>query len=610
MNRTLFSKLLIAIALVSFTIMLAMLFHKPSNLSWRDYLSDQRAAFKHAYRMQYDVKIKMRDGIVLASDLYLPQTAASKVGTVYIRLPYGKSIYAEARAAARYFAGQGYAVLVQDIRGRHGSQGQFVPYTHAVDDGYDSIEWIIAHTWSNQKVGTFGCSALGEIQMITATAPHPALKAMIARAAGGAIGSAKNRYAYFGLFDGGIYNLASGAGWHSLFDNPTGATRKPLTWLPTVQMLGAHTEKDFRNFETLLTLAPSDPQWRKLGYLSDDSQIKVPTLAFNTWYDQTIADSFVIKQLASAAHPLIIGPGNHCTGDYAGEDDRVGDLIIKKPTNAALTFPYWATYDAWFKQYLSSDSSTRPAALPQYQFFVLGENRWLQSDQWPPTGSVERIFSLSSRSGANSRAGDGSLTMLNSNDANQPEASARQFDEFNADPMNPVPTRGGPICCVDDPKIRAGAVDQTDVETRQDVLVYSTAPLPKPLRLVGPIQLQVKVSSSAPDTDFIARLVDVTPDGKTFNIQEGALRMRYRRGFDNPQPLTPNQPETVTIDLRPTAYLLPQGHRLRLQIASSSFPRLERNLQTGGNNALQTQAQVARNVVWYGSSTRLTLWQL
>ncbi len=245
------------VVLIALLVMLVatglLLGQKPANMSWRNFVSDQKAAWSQGFTIRYDVSVVTRDGITLKADLYLPRRHANNLPTIYMRLPYGKGIYGESRLAARRFVVQGYAALIQDIRGRHSSGGQFMPYTHAADDGYDTIDWIIRQGWSNKKVGTFGCSALGEIQLITAAKPHPALKAMIVRGAGGAIGSALKRHSYFGLFEGGIYNLASGVGWHAQFDSTAGKS-KPLNSLPIVQLLGATSPTQYGNFERMLTM--------------------------------------------------------------------------------------------------------------------------------------------------------------------------------------------------------------------------------------------------------------------------------------------------------------------------------------------------------------------
>ncbi len=604
----------IAVAVLATAAAIAANGYKPTNMSWHYFISDMRAAITTGFWIDYDVKITTRDGITLVGDLYKPNFYKSNSSTtlpvLYIRLPYGKNKYGESRIAARRFVTQGFAVLVQDIRGRHGSDGEFKFFQHAANDGYDTIDWIIKQPWSNGRVGTFGCSALGEIQLITATNPHPALKAMIARGAGGAMGSAAQRYSYFGLFEGGIYNLASGVGWHSAHDSLRGPRTKPLESLPTAHLLGAKAANEYGNYERMITLPLDATDWDSFGFIAQNDQIKVPNLAFNTWYDQTTADTFAIAKLATAPHPIIIGPGNHCAGDFAGEDNRAGDLVIENPRAPQLNFPYWETYAAWFNHYLRDAPAP---SLPAFQFFVLQENRWMQSAQWPPAGSQEIIFKLGSTLSANSRSGDGTLTKVIANRVNNATASLTQnrpFDEYSYNPLTPTPTRGGPICCVDDPKIRSGAVDQTEVESRQDVLVFTTEVLREPMRLIGPIQLDLEVSTGAVDTDFIAKVVDVAPDGSTLNIQEGALRLRYREGYQKPVMATPNQRYPIAIEIRPTAYLVKAGHRLRLQITSSNFPRLERNLNTGGINSEQTQAVNAINRIWYGDRTSLKVTQL
>jgi uncharacterized protein len=605
---------LIAVVLLVFFVRL------PNGVPKSVVLSDLAGQWRGAFAITYNVPIKTRDQVVLMNDLYLPNRGTEAVGTVLIRLPYGKSLYSEARRAARFFASAGFAVLVQDIRGRFASGGQFVPYSHAVEDGFDTVQWITEQSWSNARVGSFGCSALGEIQLITAKAPHPALKAMIVRGSGGAMGSARGRFSYFGLYEGGIFNLAAGAGWFSIFDpsvkrsdaknlKVNSATLTSMATLPSIAILGGSLAAP-KNYERFLSTALDSKSWDDLGFLHDQTQLSIPTLAFNTWYDPTVADTFVMAAMAKDSakgqpshHHVIVGPGNHCSGDSLGEDDVVGDLKIdyknkisdtKSPDNG-LNFPYWQTYLNWFSYWLAKTPTTPNPSLSMsaFQVFEIGKGEWAGSDQWPPQNAVQRRWALSSQKGANSKSGDGVLN------AQTQGLTVGAFDEFKYDPLDPVPTRGGPVCCVQDPAIRAGAVDQTDVDNRADVLVYTSAPLQQALRMVGNSRAHLTVSSTAKDTDLIARLVDVAPDGKTFNIQEGALRLRYRDGGSKPALMLSGQRYLVDIDIRPAAYVLAAGHRLRLQITSSSFPRLERNLNTGGRNYDEIKPVIAINRIWH-----------
>ena len=249
--------------------------------------------------------------------------------------------------------------------------------------------------------------------------------------------------------------------------------------------------------------------------------------------------------------------------------------------------PYQQWYLKWFDHWLRGQGAGL-AELRAYNYFMLVENRWLAADQWPPAEARIERWHLGSGGRANSRNGDGVLA--------PGAASTAPFDEFRYDPMDPVPTRGGPVCCTGDKRIVAGPANQADVESRDDVLVYTSAPLARALRIAGPLKAHIAFSASVPDTDLVARLVHVWPDGHATGIQEGALRLRYRDGYTRPAMMAPGQAYEVDVDMRSIAYAVPAGHRLRLTIASSSFPRLERNLNTGAaNNSLETRAVVAVN---------------
>jgi putative CocE/NonD family hydrolase len=248
----------------------------------------------------------------------------------------------------------------------------------------------------------------------------------------------------------------------------------------------------------------------------------------------------------------------------------------------------------WFDHWLR-DSGDGLATLPPLRFFMLGEDRWLDATRWPPAEATPQRWYLDGAGHANGAAGDGLLVPA------APDRSAT--DAFDYDPRHPVPSRGGPVCCTGNPADHAGPTSQQDVEARADVLVYTSPVLQAPLRIAGPLHAVLTVSSSALDTDFVARLVDVAPDGRTLSIQEGALRARYRDGMARPTLLQPDVPVTLTIDMRSIAWRVAAGHRLRLDVTSSSFPRLERNLNTGGDNARETRIVVARNRVLHGGAT-------
>lgn len=542
------------------------------------------------------VRIAMPDGATLAATLYRPRRAEGKLATVYIALPYDRKRYPEALVAALFFARQGYAVLVQDVRGKFESEGEFLPWRNATSDGTTTLDWIVKQPWSNGKVGTFGCSALGEVQYALARASHPAHAAMIPIGAGGAIGSAGDSYEYFGSYEGGIPLLASAVGWFARHGatHPGAAPLRPfdhgalLRRLPSAKLV-SRVRPGRNAYDHYLRVPLGHPAWERLDFVSDEDRVMTPALVINSWGDPTLGGT--LKLAAHAARQgsrqhVVIAPGAHCEHDRQPAAFDFGVLPIRNATR-----PYWDWYLSWFDHWLRGRGDGL-SSQPPYLFFVYGENRWMSADTWPPRDTrVERWY-LDSGGAANTRSGDGVLR--------REPPLRRAVDEYVYDPMHPVPTRGGAVCCTGDPAIRAGVQDQAEVETRSDVLVYTSPPLSEPLRIAGPLRARLVVSSSAVDTDFVARLVDVGPDGRAINIQEGALRARFREGITKPRLMTPGQRYTLDIDMRSIAYLLPAGHRLRLHVTSSSFPRLERNLNTGGENSVESKGVVAINQVHHG----------
>ena len=568
-------------------------------------LAIQLGGLRHGYRVETDVRLAMPDGVRLAASVYRPRGDAGKLATILIRLPYQRLEYGTAVNAAEKFARAGYAVVVQDLRGTGDSDGELVPYASALADGNATLDWIAAQPWSNGRVGTWGCSALGETQYVLSRTHHPALRALAPSGAGGGIGSAAGRYSYFGVYEGGVLELASAFGWfveHGA-TTPRVAPAPPfdiaqaIAELPVADLVRRHRPGP-NGYDEFMRMAPADPHWHDLGYLADGDVPSQPTYEVNTWGDQSVGDTlaFDASLLAQAARGaivlperhLLVGPGNHChTRDADAGEERFGELVVKDGDPG-----YFDLAVRWFDHWLR-DRGDGLKALPPIRYFMIGENRWLDATRWPPAESTPRRWYLDGGGHANGVNGDGAL-------APAPPSRAGE-DVFMYDPRHPVPSRGGPVCCTGNPDDRAGPASQRDVEARDDVLVYTTSVLQAPLRIAGPLHAVLTVSSSALDTDFVARLVDVLPDGRTLSIQEGALRARYRDGLDRPRPLVPGEAATLTVDMRSIAWTVAAGHRLRLDITSSSFPRLERNLNTGGDNARATTMVVARNVVHHGA---------
>ncbi len=557
------------------------------------------AAWRRGIVVDHHQALTTPDGTRLIASLYRPASSKHPLPTILIMLPYHRLRYGEGYSNALYFASHGYAVLVQDMRGRGDSGGELHPWAHAAADAEATIGWITRQPWSDGTAGTFGCSALGESQLVAQDRAPSGWRAMIPIGAGGAIGSLSGRHEYFGVFEGGVFQLASGFGWFVQSgskrpDAPPAIpfdTARILRELPISELVN-RVRPSPNSYHEFLVTPPGDAKWAKWGYLGDDSRMRVPALMINTWGDQTVSGTLAIAEHWRKSDPAgtagrlktIIAPGNHCDHEQTGRTGRFGVLEVE---NGGLE--YRDIYLRWFDYWLKGLGNAL-ADMPAYTFYVIGSGTWRTSETWPPAEASRQRWWLGSAGRANSISGDGTLT-------SQPLASAA-FDTWRYDPADPVPTRGGPICCTGSSD-GVGPADQADVEKRDDVLVYTSSPLDQDLVIAGPIRLQLQVSSNVKDTDLVARLVHVFPDGRSIGVQEGALRLRFREGFAAPRLVEPGQRVAARVDMRDLAYRLPKGDRMRLHLTSSNFPRLERNLNTGNDNATETRALVATNRVHY-----------
>lgn len=521
-----------------------------------------------------DVMITMPDGISLATDVYLPG-GDTPAPTVLLRLPYGKRSYGEVRFWVKELSARGFAVVAQDMRGRHGSEGVFTPWANAGSDGVATLDWITAQPWSNGKVGTLGCSALGEAQLMLAARAHPAHRAMVPIAAGGAIGTAGGRNAYFSAFEGGILNLSLAAGWFGTEGGKTAETSAPrplapeaLGHLPVVEVV-REMRPDPTDYDDFLRNFENTAYWRDLGYVTGREPFQTPALFIDTWHDPGVSSTLALAEtLRSAGAPVstIIAAGTHCGYLGTDQDTMVGDLAVSPET----TFGFVDAISRFLMHHLADGPDPD---LPALSYYSLVENRWRRSQTWPPAQTREVQFFL---------GGAGALS----------EDPARIFPAdrmFVSDPSDPVPSVGGAICCTGDPHERSGPVFQNAIESRDDLLLYTSAPLERALRVAGPVKARIRISASTPDTDLVLRLVDVDPAGNALLVQEGALRLRYRDGYDRPSLLRPGQIYDIEVDLRDIAYRFDTGHRVRLHVAATSFPRLERNLNTGHANFSETE---------------------
>lgn len=574
--------------------------------------------------------VSMRDGVRLSTDLYFPYGAERReLPCILIRTPYSKRNYRPGEMVtanfAKYhtiiveFVRSGYVVAVQDVRGKFESEGNYFIYTGDADDGDDTLTWLGTRPWSNGRVGMYGCSYSGDVQIIAAQTRNEHLKCIVPQGASGG-----GRFPYIAFRLGGVIELAMYGGWLRMFGAlrrygaPAGITREDLLEIadyyrsePEIpQISHAALKKLWRKlpiidqmrawggpptgWEELCARPLNSDAWSsQFDFVDDSKSIDTPCLMENSWYDFGVAETLNMhnrfRSIAANARSrnnqfAIISPTCHCESEFAGATTRVGDREI-----GDARFDFLSLHKRWFDHWLKHDRAEDFSA-PPLQYFLMGANEWRQAQAWPLPQTRWTKFFLRSDGRANSRFGDGLLSQ-------EAPCSEEASDAFFYDPATPTPTRGGPLCCTGAPDESEGALDQSEIEMRHDVLVYSTPRLEQAVDVVGPISLHLFVSSSSPDTDFTAKLVDVTPEGIAWNVQEGILRARYREGFDCERFMTPGEHYELTIDLQATGIRFGVGHRIRLEISSSNFPRFERNLNTGGRNYDEVEGQIARNIV-------------
>jgi len=555
---------------------------------------------KYQVRVEEDTWIAMRDGVRLSTDLYFPEGVAGKLPVVLIRTPYNKRNYRRAMLAPpRRFAGQGYAVAVQDTRGRFASEGEYVIQGNDVNDGYDTVDWLAKQSWSNGNIGTIGCSYAGDVQILQSQARHPNLKAMIPQSAGSSIGAAGNRYYYFGARKGGNVELAAGLGWFGNNGNkvrsvpraplPESTFRKFWDTLPLLGMV-ERAGGPPSDWNEIVTRPLDDPWWDQFGYLKGNEKFDVPALHINSWYDFGVAETLLefnlLRTNAVTARGrdnqfAVISPTSHCRSETVSARTIVGERDL-----GDAQFDYFNLYLSWFDYWLNGIENG-VTKRPKLMLYVMGRNLWRAEQEWPLARTRFTKYFLHSDGHANSRLGTGAL--------NTTVAKQQPIDKYTYDPASPTPSRGGPVCCTGTPDAPEGSFNQSEVEARKDVLVYTSEPLKQGIEVTGPLQAVLYVSSSARDTDFTVKLVDVYPNGVAYNVQEGILRARHREGFTRKVWMKPGEVYEVKVDLEVTSNYFAPGHGIRVEVASSNFPRFDRNLNTGGNNYDETKWVTAEN---------------
>jgi uncharacterized protein len=592
------------------------------------------------------VMVPMRDGKRMAADVYRPKDTSQRYGTIFVRTPYNFNFWDVRLRAPADMSKQieavkkGFAYIVMNERGHFFSEGNYDILGMPLTDGDDAFSWIAKQSWSNGKVGAIGCSSTAEWQLAVAARAHPAFTTMIPQGFGAGVGRVGPYYEQGNWYRGGAFQMLFAA-WiygeqnqvrpmfspDAQHDDLLNASRlfdlapqmPPVDWskalrhLPVMDILKAVNGPrgiyaDAMDVDTggrMIQRAPNDPAWYRGGLWHDDKPINIPGFWFMSWYDLSIGPNLeAYNHVRKTARPdianqqyMVIAPVTHCAYTRAEEETIIGERNVG---DARLNYNDM-TY-AWFDYYLNGKKTETLEKLPKVQYYTMGLNKWQSSDTWPPAGARPMKLHLASNGKANSLFGDGLLT------TSPPARDAA--DEFTYDPENPVLSYGGNVCCTGN-AVTAGAFDQRRMEARSDILVYSTEPLQEAVEVTGPVVVTLYVSSDVKDTDFTAKLVDVYPDGRAYNLDETIQRVRYREGYDKTVFMEKGKIYRVALSPLNTSNLFDVGHRIRVEISSSNFPRFERNLNTGGNNYDESKGVVAHNRVHhsrdYPSSVELTV---
>jgi len=575
------------------------------------------------------VMMPMRDGIRLCTDIYRPKTD-QPVPVIFSRTPYNFNSWGDGeertRTAQRAYEAvkRGYAYVVQNERGRYFSEGEWDILGVPLTDGYDAFSWMKEQDWCNGKIGTYGCSSTAEWQMAVAALDHPSHAAMVPMGYGAGVGKVGNFVEQGNWYRGGAQQMLFTA-WlygveHDKFKPriPAGATQEDLIRIsrfydlapenPPVDMLEALSHLPVSDiikningkeeiYDKMIRRKPNDKAWYEGGLYHDDMGFAVPSFWFTSWYDVSISPNLALfnhvrnniedKEIADNQY-LVIAPTLHCAYTRATENTIVGERSVG---DARLN--YDEQIYAWFDLWLNGEKNDFKEKTPRVQYYTMGSNKWQQAEQWPPKAAEMTTFFLSSGGKANSLYGDGKLV------AGKPTSKA-VTDGFTYDPMNPVMSYGGNVCCTGN-AVKGGAYDQQQMETRQDILVYTSEPLSEGVEVTGSIEASLYVSSDAKDTDFTIKLIDVYPDGRAYNLDETIQRARYRDGYD--KEVFMKEGEVYKLDMTPmsTSNYFGKGHSIRVEISSSNFPRFTRNLNTGGNNFDEKEGVVAHNQIHHSA---------
>ena len=537
---------------------------------------------------RYNVKVPMRDGVNLSADIYFPADQPGPFPVILMRTPYN-NMTEECLENSVYWPQYGYVLVAQDVRGKNDSDGDFYPFGFSdFEDGHDTVEWIGAQPWCDGNVGMVGSSYVAAVQWQAAAMGSRYLKAIAPRVIAHNFHEA-HRYL------GGAFLLGSNAMWALRHDGRTRQDIFVFNWdqlfltLP-VRDLPKAAGKDIQFYRDSVDHPDYDDHWKTIATEERYEGIKIPVLQVGGWYDIATGGTFKNfigmqkrggSDLARSNQRAIVGPWIHNASSltHAGEVDFGVDSVLDLKEIELRWF------DHWLKGIPNGANQEAPLRL-----FVMGINQWRDEHEWPLARTRFTPYYFHSAGNANSLLGDGRLST---------EAPADEPpDGFVYNPALPVPTRGGNTCCNPD-IVSWGAYDQRPLEYRNDVLVYTSEPLEEDIEVTGPVEVNLFASTDGRDTDFTAKLVDVGPDGYAKNLCDGIIRGRTHESREYQKLLEPGEVYEFTIDIWPTSNVFLKGHRIRVDISSSNFPRFDRNPNTGNKFGHDAELRVAHQHVFH-----------
>jgi predicted acyl esterase len=639
-----------------FALVVALLGIVPAQAQKQDDKRAQLIAHRHALESQLEkiaiidrkVMVPMRDGKRMAADIYRPKHAKGTVPIIFVRTPYNFNYWDVKLGAPRDMSREidavkhGYAYIEMNERGHFFSEGRYDILGTPRTDGSDEIKWMTSQPWSNGKVGTLGCSSSAEWQLAVVARNDPGLATFNVQGFGAGVGRVGPYFEQGNWYRGGAFQMLF-VYWLYQYGIqnqirphfPPGTTQAELVRASRYFDLAPHMppvdwNKAFRHLPVsdiikaihgppgiyatkvpvstggdMIARTPNAPAWYKGGLWNDSMPIRKPGLWFMSWFDVSVSPNLAAYNFVRRTAPkkiadeqyAVIAPVLHCAYTRATEHTMIGDLDV-----GDARFDYKNLIYGWFDHFLKSEDNGILKKQSRVMYYLIGANTWRHSETWPPKGATSRTLYFGSDGHANTMYGDGTLKTA-------PDASDHP-DRFVYDPANPVPTYGSGGCCMGD--IPLGSFDQRKHETRNDILVYDSAPFKKGMEVSGPITVSLYVSSDAKDTDFTFKLIDVYPDGRAFNLVQNIQRMRYRNGYSKPE-VWMKKGKVYKVTFQPidmSNYFFP-GHKLRIAVSSSNFPRFDRNLNTGGPNYNEFKGVIAHNAVHhakiYPSSVTLTV---